>query len=90
MAYERHVEVGSSSGLHARPAADFVRAAAAYPHKITIGRPDGPAVDAGSILSVLGLHVGSGEAVVLSAEDPAAVPAVDALAELLTQDLDSQ
>ena len=90
MPFERRVQVGSNSGLHARPAAAFVRAAAAHPHRITIGRPDGPAVVANSILSVLGLHVGYGEEVVLTAEDELAVDALDELSALLGQDLDRE
>src|SRR2546421_203635 len=38
---ERTVVVGSSVGLHARPAAMFVQAAAAQPVKITVAKPGG-------------------------------------------------
>jgi phosphocarrier protein HPr len=90
MAFERRVQVGSSGGLHARPAAVFVRAAAAHPHRITIGRPGGDPVVASSILSVLGLHVASGEEVILTAEDEVAVEALDELSALLVRDLDRE
>jgi phosphocarrier protein HPr len=90
MPFERRVQVGSSGGLHARPAAVFVRAAAAHPQRITIGRPDGPAVVASSILSVLGLHVASGEEVVLASEDEHAADALDELSALLGRDLDRE
>lgn len=88
--YERRVRVGSAVGLHARPATLFTRAAAAQPVAVTIAAGDRGPVDARSILSVLGLGVGSGEEVVLAAEGGAeAEAAVVALAELLAVDLDA-
>ncbi len=90
MTVERRVTVGSSVGLHARPATLFTKAAAAQPVKVTIAAGDRGPVDARSILSVLGLGVASGEEVVLSAEDGAdSEAAVSALAELLATDLDA-
>ena len=90
MTVERRVTVGSSVGLHARPATLFTKAAAAQPVKVSIAAGDRGPVDARSILSVLGLGVGSGEEVVLTAEDaPEAEAAVEALAQLLATDLDA-
>ncbi len=43
---ERTVTVGSSVGLHARPATLFVQAASKQPVKVTIGRPGAEPVDA--------------------------------------------
>ncbi|MCF7552474.1 MULTISPECIES: HPr family phosphocarrier protein [Pseudonocardia] len=87
---ERHVKVGSSVGLHARPANLFCKAAGQQPAKVTIAAGDRGPVDARSILSVLGLGVASGEEVVLEAEDgPGAEESLDALADLLAQDLDA-
>ncbi|HEU5356328.1 MAG TPA: HPr family phosphocarrier protein [Actinocrinis sp.] len=90
---ERTITVASSSGLHARPAALFVKAAAAQPVPVKLRIGDGPAADARSILAVLALHVEHGTTVTLStgAEDgPAALEALDALADLLSRDLDAQ
>lgn len=87
---ERRVKVGSSVGLHARPANLFCKAAGQQPAKVTIAAGDRGPVDARSILSVLGLGVASGEEVVLTAEDTAdGEQAVEVLAELLAQDLDA-
>ncbi|NMH98783.1 HPr family phosphocarrier protein [Pseudonocardia acidicola] len=87
---QRRVKVGSSVGLHARPAQIFCKAAAAQPTKVSIAAGDRGPVDARSILSVLGLGVGSGEEVVLSAaDDTDGEAAVEALAELLATDLDA-
>ena len=49
------VTVGSSVGLHARPAALFVEAAGESGLDIEIGRPGEDAVDATSILGVMAL-----------------------------------
>jgi len=87
---ERRVKVGSSVGLHARPATLFCKAAGQQPAKVTITAGDRGPADARSILSVLGLGVASGEEVVLAAEDgPGAEESLDALVELLAQDLDA-
>src|SRR4029450_2562027 len=59
------VMVPDGVGLHARPAAGFVQAAARAPADITVGRPGGEHVNAKSILSVLALDVGGGEQIVL-------------------------
>jgi phosphocarrier protein len=64
---QRTVVVGSKVGLHARPAALFVKAAAAQPVAVTIAKPGGGPVPANSILSVLTLDAKGGEEVVLNA-----------------------
>ena len=87
---ERRVTVGSSVGLHARPANLFCKAAGQQPAKVTIAAGDRGPVDARSILSVLGLGVSSGEEVVLTSSDDAdGETALDALADLLATDLDA-
>jgi phosphocarrier protein HPr len=86
MMAERRVVVGSKVGLHARPAAMFVQAAAKQPVKITIAKAaGGDPVDARSILSVLALDIRGGAEVVLAAEGDG-----DELAALVTRDLDSE
>jgi phosphocarrier protein HPr len=87
---ERRVNVGSRVGLHARPAAMFVQAAAKLPVKVTLGKPGGQAVDARSILAVLGLDIRGGEEVVLTAEGEGADAALDELAALVARDLDAE
>ena len=85
----RTVTVASRVGLHARPAALFTQAAAATGVAVTIAKSGGAAVNAASILSVLGLGVGSGEEVVLSADGDGADTALDGLVALLSTDLDA-
>jgi phosphocarrier protein len=87
---ERRVAVGSKVGLHARPAAMFVQAAAKQPVKVTIAKVGGDPVDARSILSVLALDARGGDEVVLVAEGDGADDALDELAALVARDLDSE
>lgn len=86
---QRHVVVGSGSGLHARPAALFTKAAAASGVRPTIATAGGAPVDAASILMVMSLGVRHGDEVVLAAEGPDADAALDDLAALLASDLDA-
>lgn len=87
---QRTAVVGSSVGLHARPAALFVQAAARQPVRVKIAKAGGDPVDARSILSVLGLDARNGDEVVLSAEGDGDEAALDELAALLERDLDAE
>jgi phosphocarrier protein HPr len=85
---ERTAVVASRTGLHARPAAVFVKAAGEQPVKVTIRKADGDPVDASSILSIMTLGVEQGDEVVLSAEGAKADQALDTLVTLLERELD--
>lgn len=85
---QRTVTVASRVGLHARPAAVFVKAASAAALPVTIAKEGREPVSARSILAVLGLDVRGGEQVVLDADGDGAEEILDRLAELLTEDLE--
>ncbi|MFH9267718.1 HPr family phosphocarrier protein [Streptomyces sp. NPDC017546] len=87
--HQQTVAIASRSGLHARPASLFVKAAARQPVKVTIAQEGRDPVDARSMLAVLALAAPRGETVVLSAEGDGARAAVAELAELLARDLDA-
>jgi phosphocarrier protein len=76
------VEILNRTGLHARPAAEFVEKASKFKSKITIEK-DGKKADAKSILSVLGLGVGQGSKIKITAEGEDEQQAVEQLVELL-------
>jgi phosphocarrier protein HPr len=86
---ERTVKIASRTGLHARPAAIFVKAAAdqGVPVKIRVGDK---AVSAASMLAVLSLGAEQGTEVTLEADGPGADEALDSLAALLSRDLDAE
>lgn len=72
-------------GLHARPAAEFVKLAAKYPCaiKITNKSMAGKTVNAKSILSVLTLGVQQGHVVLLETDGEREDEAMQALSELI-------
>ena len=81
--------VRNPSGLHARPAALFVRTAGQFGSKVTVANPaagKGP-VDAKSILSVLTLGVSSGAEIEVSAEGDDADAALAAIREAVESGL---
>ncbi|WP_061960712.1 HPr family phosphocarrier protein [Demequina flava] len=84
----RSVTIGSSVGLHARPAALFVKAAAAAPVPVTIAKPGGNPAPANSMIAIMALGAKFGEEVQLTAEGDGAEQTLDELAALLATDLD--
>lgn len=86
----RTVQIGSSHGLHARPAKLFAQAAKDSGVPVTIAKGDGKPVNAASILGVIALGVENGDEVTLSAEGDGAEGVLDRLSELLTTDHDAE
>lgn len=84
----RTVHIGSSHGLHARPAKLFAQAAKEAGIPVTIAKDSGNPVNAASILGVISLGVEHGDYVTLTAEGDGAEQVLDTLAELLTTDHD--
>lgn len=72
--------VGSSVGLHARPASTFVQAVASTGVRVSVTYGD-RTVNAASILGVLSLGVPHGATVVLDSDDDGALAALIALIE---------
>jgi len=79
---ERTVQIVNSNGLHARPAAEIVKAAARYKSKVTLTRED-LEVNGKSIMGVMMLAAECGAMLTLRADGPDADDAVDALATLI-------
>lgn len=87
---QRTATVASSSGLHARPAKLFVQAVQQKGIPVTIAAGDGPDLNAGSILSLMGLAASKGTVVTLKSDAPGAEVALDELVVLLETDLDAE
>jgi phosphocarrier protein len=81
------ITVGSSVGLHARPAAVIAQAASAASSPVTLSMPGGNPVDAGSALLIMTLGAKMGDTVVVESDDD---ELVDRIAGLVADDLDSQ
>lgn len=80
---ERIIRVAAAAGLHARPAAQFTRAAGASGFAITVAK-DGRTANAASILEVLSIGVNQGDEIVLRSDDPASESTLDELAAIVT------
>jgi phosphocarrier protein HPr len=78
----REVEIVNELGLHARPAAEFVRCVRTFKSEIVI-RKDEASFSAASILEVLTANLDCGTRVVLEAIGPDAQEALDELEALL-------
>lgn len=89
-AISRTVHIGSSHGLHARPAKLFAQAAKDAGIPVTIAKGSGAPVNAASILGVIALGVEHGDYVTLTADGERADDVLDQLSELLTTDHDAE
>ncbi|HEX5581426.1 MAG TPA: HPr family phosphocarrier protein [Gemmatimonadaceae bacterium] len=79
---ERSVQILNKNGLHARPAAEIVKAAARFQSDITIVRDD-LEVNGKSIMGVMMLAAECGATLTLRANGPDEDAAVGALAEII-------
>ncbi len=86
-AVERQVTILNRLGLHARPAAEFVKLAAKYTAEITVSR-DQMEVNGKSIMGVMTLAAECGSEVLLRAEGQDAEAALEALAALLCREFE--
>lgn len=85
----RTVRIGSSHGLHARPAKMFAQAAKDAGVPVTIAKDAGAPVNAASILGVIALGVEQGDYVTLTADGDRGDDVLDTLADLLSTDHDA-
>ena len=82
---ERETTVGPQEGLHARPAAQFVKVAKQFSSDIVVVKGDREA-NAKSSLKIMTLGARKGDNITIHAEGEDAQEAVDALAELISAD----
>ena len=85
----RTVAIGSSVGLHARPANILAEAVDDSGVDVTISL-GGEEADAASLLEIMTLGAKHGYVVTLSTEDDSAGAVLDSLVELLSRDLDQE
>ena len=82
---EKETTVGAEEGLHARPAAQFVKTAKGFSSEIMVVKDDKEA-NAKSSMKIMTLAAKKGDEIVIRAEGEDAQEAVEALAELISQD----
>jgi len=80
----RELKIMNRFGVHARPAALFVKTASRYQCDITVEK-DGLKVSGKSIIGLMTIEGYQGATLRITATGPDAQAALDALAELITQ-----
>ncbi|MFB6609994.1 HPr family phosphocarrier protein [Agromyces sp. NPDC056379] len=85
---ERTVRIGSTHGLHARPAKLFTQAVVASGATVTLSKSGGKPVNAASILGVISQGIDHGDEVTLVVEGDDESAVLDSLVELLGTDHD--
>lgn len=80
---ERETTVGPEEGLHARPAAQFVKAAKQFSSEIVVVK-DGREANAKSPLKIMTLRARKGDELLIRAEGEDAEAAVEALVRLIS------
>lgn len=88
-AVERTVRVSNRLGLHARPAAEFVKLSSRFESRISIDK-DGLVVNGKSIMGVMMLAAEYGSLLRIQAVGPDAAEAVSALSDLVANGFGEQ
>jgi len=81
---ERRVKILNRLGLHARPAAEFVRAVRTFQSSVTLVK-NGDSYSGASILDVLSANLDHGSLLVIRVEGPDADAALNRLCGLLEE-----
>ena len=82
---ERETTIGPEEGLHARPAAQFVKKAKEFDSEIVVLKGEREA-NAKSSLKIMSLGAKQGDEIVIRAEGDDAEEAVETLVELISKD----
>lgn len=80
---KKEVVIINKTGLHARPASDFVLAAKKFESKITICKEGGEAINAKSVVRLLAECIGQGTRVEITADGTDEEAAMDELVALI-------
>lgn len=79
---EIKITVTNKTGLHARPAAQFVQKAASFKSKVKLAA-NGKVADAKSILAVMGMGIAQNTVITISADGADEAACLDALKALV-------
>ncbi|MBQ9122310.1 MAG: HPr family phosphocarrier protein [Lachnospiraceae bacterium] len=80
---KKELEIINKTGLHARPASEFVLLAKKYESKVTIAKIGGEAVNAKSMVRLLAESIGQGTKIELTVEGPDETEAMEELSKLI-------
>ena len=84
---QRELTIGNKLGIHARPAAQFVKLASRYSCDIRVEK-DGEQVDGKSIMGLMMLAAGHGSILLVNAEGPDAEDALTAIEDLVKRNFE--
>ena len=84
---QKDFTITNALGIHARPAAQFVKIANTFPCEITVEKDDDE-VDGKSILGLMMLAAGHGSVISVTTEGDQADEALKALGELIARDFE--
>ncbi|MEP4076664.1 HPr family phosphocarrier protein [Haloferula sp.] len=79
---QRELTIQNKLGIHARPAAQFVKTASKFSSEIRVEK-DGEEVDGKSIMGLMMLAAGNGSVILVAAEGDDEVDALAALTDLI-------
>ena len=86
---EKEITIINRLGLHARPAAKFVRVASPYRSEVWVVK-DGERVNGKSIMGLMMLAAGQGSKLTISCEGPDADKVLEELEELIQNKFDEE
>lgn len=81
---QRELTIQNKLGIHARPAAQFVKTASKFSSEIRVEK-DGEEVDGKSIMGLMMLAAGNGSVIVVAAEGEDEHDALEALTDLINR-----
>lgn len=79
---QRELTIQNKLGIHARPAAQFVKTASKFASEIRVEK-DGEEVDGKSIMGLMMLAAGNGSVIIVAAEGEDEDAALEALTDLI-------
>lgn len=85
----RELTILNKLGIHARPAAQFVKTASRFQCEVRVEK-DGEEVDGKSIMGLMMLAAGHGSVILVTAEGPDAGPALDAISDLVARKFEEE
>ena len=83
----KEITITNKLGIHARPAAQFVKTANRFEAEITVEK-DGEEIDGKSIMGLMMLAAGHGSTLIISTEGTQEQEALDALDALVQKDFE--
>lgn len=86
MAEEKTVQMKNKTGMHAKPAAEFVKKVSQYTSKVSITFEE-KEVNAKDVMAVMGLGVAKGNKITIKAEGEDSKKAINEIVDFIEKDM---